>query len=324
METKICRKCGREFPKTDKYFQNRKDSVDGFSARCKECIGGSFSGEKVITVWTDEEISILKQCYNDYLNNEIKELFLPNKTERSIDAKAKRLNLGCKSDTAKQRSLLNMSQTKINYFKNHDGDMKGYKHTQEARKKMSKAKKDVKKWQGTDNPRSQNPLFGKENGRWRGGITELYKALRNELGQWQRDSMESCNYKCIITNSEFEDIHHLYPFKDIMEQTFENLNLPMKTCQQDYSEKEWQLICSELIRLHYLHGTGICLDKSIHKLFHDNYNYTKFTPYDFLDFVYRLDCGEFDNWLSENNIKLDINYEYIDYLESTLLLLESA
>ena len=38
----------------------------------------------------------------------------------------------------------------------------------------------------------------------------------------------------------------------------------------------------------------------------------------FLDFVYRIDTGEFDSWFEENNIPININYEYIEYLESTL------
>ena len=48
-------------------------------------------------------------------------------------------------------------------------------------------------------------------------------------------------------------------------------------------------------------------------------------PFDFLDFIYRIDIGEFDSWFEENNLKIDINYDYVDYLESTLTALaESA
>lgn len=50
-----------------------------------------------------------------------------------------------------------------------------------------------------------------------------------------------------------------------------------------------------------------------------------FPPFDFLDFLYRIDIGEFDNWFDENNLKININYEYVEYLESTLsALAESA
>lgn len=321
---KICRKCKRELPLTDKYYQKNKRTIGGYNCECKECKGGSFTGEKVITVWTDEEVNILKKYYNDYLNIEIKENFLPNKTVRSIDAKAHRLGLGNKTEEAKKRALQNMGNTKKEYFKTHDGDAKGYKHTEESRKKMSIAKKVIKKWQGSDNPRSQNPLFGKDNGRWRGGITDLYKALRNELGDWQRQSMEFCKYKCVITNGEFEDIHHLYPFKVIMESTFISLNLDMRTCQNDYTEEEWNLICKKLLEIHSIYGFGACLNKEVHMLFHDNYNYINFTFRDFLDFIYRIDTGEFDKWFEENKLKIDINYDYVEYLENILLNLEES
>lgn len=74
-----------------------------------------------------------------------------------------------------------------------------------------------------------------------------------------------------------------------------------------------------------LYGYGACINKEVHKLFHDNYGYTKFSPFDFLDFLYRIDVGEFDAWFKENNLKININYEYVEYLESTLsVLAESA
>lgn len=52
-----------------------------------------------------------------------------------------------------------------------------------------------------------------------------------------------------------------------------------------------------------LYGYGACINKEVHKLFHDNYGYTKFSPFDFLDFLYRIDVGEFDAWFKENNLK---------------------
>ena len=70
--------------------------------------------------------------------------------------------------------------------------------------------------------------------------------------------------------------------------------------------------------LHSEYGYGACLTTEVHQLFHDNYGYKNFSPFDFLDFAYRIDIGEFDNWFEEKNIPININYEYIDYLESTL------
>lgn len=37
MGEKTCKKCGRTFPLSDKYFAKRKDSKDGYRNECKEC-----------------------------------------------------------------------------------------------------------------------------------------------------------------------------------------------------------------------------------------------------------------------------------------------
>jgi hypothetical protein len=105
---------------------------------------------------------------------------------------------------------------------------------------------------------------------------------------------------------------------------FELTKIEIKPKVCDYSIEDFNILRSTVKDLHVMYGFGACVNKDIHKLFHDNYGYTKFSPYDFLDFVYRLEYGDFNNFLLENNIKLDINYEYIEYLKSTLLFLESA
>lgn len=66
------------------------------------------------------------------------------------------------------------------------------------------------------------------------------------------------------------------------------------------------------------YGFGACVNKEVHKLFHDTYGYKNFSPCDFLDFVYRVDSGDFDEWFASHNIPININYNYIEYLESTL------
>lgn len=92
----------------------------------------------------------------------------------------------------------------------------------------------------------------------------------------------------------------------------------------DYSEEEFERLRIETKQLHNYYGYGACIKEEIHKLFHDNYGYTGFNPHDFLDFVYRIDCGDFDKWFDENNISININYEYVEYLESVLFEIKSA
>ena len=86
----------------------------------------------------------------------------------------------------------------------------------------------------------------------------------------------------------------------------------------NYTEEEFDTLTDTLKYLHNEYGLGACVTKEVHKLFHDNYGYKDFTAYDFLDFVYRVNNGEFDNWFDKNNIPINININYIEYLESTL------
>lgn len=274
--------------------------------------------------WTQEEEKILVKNFYNYSDRELHELFFPERSAKSIERKIARLNLGSRSPEVRKRGIEKMANTKKEYYKTHEGWNKGKTFSEESRRKMSIAKRSINKWKGDDNPRHQKPLFGKDNGNWQGGITDLYRALRNELGVWYSDSIKFCNYKCVICGEHFEEVHHFYPYKNIMREAFENTNIDIRTSQQDYTESEWEKIKKEFVDIHIKYGYGICLSKKIHMLFHDKYSYHNCTPRDFLDFVYRLDCGEFDDWLIQNNISININYKYIEYLENILFALNDA
>lgn len=216
-----------------------------------------------------------------------------------------------------------ISATKQEYFRTHAGWWKGKKRSQEQCKLISERNKG--KWSGDKNPRHINPLNGELNGRWKGGILDTYVELRSDTKDWFNESMKFCKYKCVITNGGFDNIHHTYAFKDIVDQVFKLTNIEVKPKVCDYTENDFNELRSTLKELHYLYGYGACINKKVHKLFHDNYGYTNFSQFDFLNFIYRIDIGEFDEWFEENNLNIDINYNYIEYLESTLAtLVESA
>ena len=42
-ETKICSKCKRELPLDSDHFNHKCDTKDGFTSRCKECLGRRFT-----------------------------------------------------------------------------------------------------------------------------------------------------------------------------------------------------------------------------------------------------------------------------------------
>jgi hypothetical protein len=348
--TKPCIRCGRELPNNKLFFPIDLACKSGLRNVCRECspkeAGFLDENYKVPEKWTEEELELLKSVYNHYTGLEIIDKgFFPNRTLIAIESQASILGIGFKTKEARQRSYNHqaelvseifkgrdlgqewrdkISATKKKYYETHDSWWKGRKRSKENCELISKRAKERGQWKGENNPRHINPLNGELNGRWKGGILDTYLELRSETKEWFNESIEFCGYKCVITGGEFDNVHHTTAFRDIVDEVFELTKIEVRPKVCDYPVEEFDELRSTLKDLHTLYGFGACINKDIHKLFHDNYGYTKFSPYDFLDFIYRLDCGEFDSWLLENNIKLDINYEYIDYLESTLLLLESA
>lgn len=295
--------------------------------------------------WASNDLELLKSVYMDYTNEELVELYFQNRTTRAVETIASKYKFSGKSEETMKRvnaikgektakkikgikrsdeTKIKISEIKKEYFKTHSVGDHLLHPTKETRKKMSIAKKSIGQWKGKTNPRAIHPLCGSENGKSNGGTTGLIQELRSEIVNWKNLSMQLCNYKCIVTNNDFQDIHHLAPFIDLVNMSFEITKLDKREKVNDYSEAEFNLLKMTLINLHDENILGICLDKKIHKLFHDYYNYTNNIPCQFLDFVYRLDVGEFDNWLQENNLQLNINYQVIDYIESSLLLQQTA
>lgn len=394
MKTKICNKCGRELPLDSDHFNHKCDTKDGFTARCKECLGRKFTnhlthipkegymfckkcdrelpytvqyfpedkatktgfrnickecdpsygrflkdGEFPHKEWSTSENELLIKTYKDHTGKELHELYFPNRSIRSIECHASELGLQGKNEIAIKKAnkirsenaiatktgvkmsdeaKSNMSKAKKEYFKTHSSWAKGAVFTEEHRKHISEAKIKAGKWKGEDNPRHKNPLNGEKNGRWKGGILDTYIELRSETKDWFDESAKFCNYKCVITGGEFDNIHHTTAFRNIVDKVFENTGIEIRQKVCDYPEEEFSILREKLKKLHNEYGFGACVNYDVHKLFHDNYGYTKFSPYDFLDFIYRIDVGEFDKWFSDHKLQININYNYVKYLESTL------
>ena len=344
----FCKKCDRELPHTMQYFPEDKSCKTGLRYICRECNPsyGRFlnDDEEPHRAWTDDEKKLLKEVYKNYTGRELQIKYFQTRSIRSLESMADIMGISGKTEETKQRARSfsskivseklkgrdlgqewkdKISATKKEYYKTHDSWWKGKKRSPEQCKAISKRMKG--KWAGDKNPRHINPLNGELNGRWKGGILDTYVELRSDTKDWFNESMEFCGYKCVITNGEFDNVHHTTAFRDIVDQVFELTEIEVRPKVCDYEEDEFKELRSTLKDLHSVYGYGACVNKDVHKLFHDNYGYTNFSPFDFLDFIYRIDIGEFDSWFEENNLKIDINYDYVDYLESTLIALaESA
>jgi len=126
---------------------------------------------------------------------------------------------------------------------------------------------------------------------WNGGTTEIRSFLRKHIQQWKIDSMKSCNYLCVIENKPFDKIHHLYGFNLILEQTLQELNIPIKVRIGDYTPEELELIKNKCQEIHNK-NLGICLTKKCHDLYHKIYGYGNNTPTQFEEFKSRIQSGE--------------------------------
>ena len=74
-------------------------------------------------------------------------------------------------------------------------------------------------------------------------------------------------------------------------------------------------IFEEIIQqLHIKYGLGILVKDELHILFHSEYGKFNNTHLQFKQFIQRLQSGEFNEYLSEHNLTLNLNYEALNKL----------
>ena len=304
---KFCKKCDKELPISIQYFPPDESCKDGLRNVCRFCgKDGHYMVDdyKPSERWTDEDVKLLESVYHDYTNEELVEKFFPNRTKHALDTIAGKRGFAWKSDETYKRGKKQMaikvaeqlkgrklsderkkhlSDKMKKYYETHEAWAKGRIFTDEHCKNISKAKKSVGKWKGETNPRHINPLNGSLNGNWQGGVTNLYQELRSDTKDWFKESMEFCDYNCVITGMSFDNIHHTTAFKDIVDETFALIGIDERSIVSDYTEEEFDSLTNTLKYLHDEYGMGACLTKEVHKLFHDNYGYKDFSAFDFLD-----------------------------------------
>lgn len=128
------------------------------------------------------------------------------------------------------------------------------------------------------------------------GMTNIKTTLRNNLEQWKRDSMEACNYKCVITSFDFDDVHHVYSFDSIVKDMCKELEIEEFVSQVsgDLTENQISFLKEKCLEHHYKHPLGVCITREYHRLFHRLYGFYNNTEQQFYEFVTRCRIGEFD------------------------------
>ncbi len=133
--------------------------------------------------------------------------------------------------------------------------------------------------------------LGNKGSNWKGGITIFRDFIRKYTLQWRKDSAKNCNYKCVITNQRFDEIHHLYPLNKIIYDALFELGLDKYEFVGDYSEDDLLPIIYKVQEIHERYPLGVCLRKDIHILFHQIFS-EDCTPEDFYEFQDKINSGE--------------------------------
>lgn len=126
---------------------------------------------------------------------------------------------------------------------------------------------------------------GENSPLWKGGTSPLREYLRTSIAPWKRDSKKACQYKCFITGDRFDDIHHIYGFEFIFQETFELEKLPIHDEINKYSDSELLRLEKRCLDLHYKYELGVCLTRKTHDEFHKIYKYGQNTPEQWEEFL---------------------------------------
>ncbi len=143
--------------------------------------------------------------------------------------------------------------------------------------------------------------IGENSHNYKGGITPLSSYLRKIIKPWIFNSLKNCNFKCVITGIENHNltVHHLYSFREILNETLQIIGLPLHSQVSSYTTEELTLLENKFLELHYQKGLGQPLLKPLHKLFHSYKGNLIIDNGEFKDFKQRYYNFEFDDLLEE-------------------------
>lgn len=301
-----CKKCGETLPWNGDYFPILRKEINPRQV-CRKCnpkYGRYIEEHSQRNYWTVDMEKELREKYPYYTNRELIEMeTFKCFNVKNLSDKASNLNISKSQELIERRNLIVAEKirvlktgvimsvetkrkisdlAKLRYENGFINPRKGTTNSEKSKKLMSLLMREKGQWKGKNNPRHSNPLTGKDNGRWKGGITDMYSMLRSNITEWRQESMSNCDYKCVITGLSFDEIHHLTPFNKIVESALCSLNMNIRQVK-DYTETEIENLI-ELVKQIHSKELGVCLTKKVHKEFHDKYGYINVSKEDFIEF----------------------------------------
>lgn len=116
--------------------------------------------------------------------------------------------------------------------------------------------------------RQGKAISGENNNNWNGGITPLNIRLRQAILPWTHSCLKAKGYRSELSGKRDNlEVHHLTPFKDILTETLNELNLNTNKYSYEYTDKEIQQITDLFIKKHKS-VDYLVLTKEEHRNFH--------------------------------------------------------
>ena len=203
-------------------------------------------------LWTHEEDDIIIKNYSSMNKDELQKL-LPNRTIQAIQDRSNKFGLVSKYNLE-------------TYWSNDDTDYLidnwNNKSDYEIGQILNKSPMSVKD--------RRNLLGLYRTNKDKQGYTTIKNMLRGQIWDWKKESIESCNYQCVLTGSKDFDIHHIIGFSDIFNE-YLNLN-PLRSMDvNDFTKQELEEICKSFVEFHNQYPLGVCVRSDLHVLFHIQY-----------------------------------------------------
>lgn len=115
--------------------------------------------------------------------------------------------------------------------------------------------------------------------------TEVLKDLRDSIKSWKKEIASKYGYRCYLTKSNRDCVvHHLYPFKNIVEDCCKELNIPLLRTFGDYTIEQYNNLKNLVISKHTL-DIGILLQRKVHTKFHAIYGVSNNTIEQLNEFI---------------------------------------
>ena len=316
METKTCNKCKKEKPISE--FRHDKYSKDGYTTRCKYCIDHKYK-------------NICQICNKEFFGSHKNQKYCSNKCKGISENNNVIFNCDYCGKSSKMCYAEYYKEGKKNHYcskeckdKHHSELIKGENHPnwnggniicncdycgkqiEKCLSEYNKHEKHFCSYECLGKYKSIN-CIGENSYNWKGGRSVGYNYIQSFLRKnirknWNENSINVQNKKCLLTGLEYDCVHHLYGFSNILQETFYNLNIELKHNPKDYTLNELESLKNECIKLHKKYNLGVCIKTELHERFHMIYGFKNNTKEQFKEFIKRYFSGEFDSNL-ENKLK---------------------